>query len=135
MDLFSAAGIETSGGARGGGRSGRPSARSRRVPLLNEKVVEAARQLAAFSPTQAQLAAARDYARMARSPGFKTRKETAVRPILFDEVFNKVLGYRGSGPDGAATLAFEPPTRGGFIDAALGYFSEDDEKKDTRRSK
>lgn len=121
MDLFAAAGVDLAEG--GSGRPGRPMLpRTRRIPLFNHKAVSRARERAVFSPTDRQLAAARDYAKKARSPKFRQQKETAVRNLFFDAVLRDVLGYTAFDPDGTYTLAFERPIRRGAVDVALGSF-------------
>src|SRR5215218_3227908 len=100
MDLFTAAGVETDSGT-GGAKARRPGlARTLRVPLLNYRVVEEARQRAAFSPSPDQTRAAQDYARKASSPKFSQQKETSVRQLFFEEVLGRVLGYRTFDPEG-----------------------------------
>ena len=126
MDLFSAAGIDVGDGGRGGrsGRSGVP--RTLRVPLFNYKVVAEARKRFTFDPTERQLAAARDYAKLAKSPRFAKRKETEVRNLFFDAVLGEVLGYTKINPAGPYSLAFERPIRRGKVDVALGQFGDDE---------
>jgi hypothetical protein len=120
MDLFAAAGVDLQGGSGHSGWSVPP--RIRRVPLLNHKVVSHARSLIAFSPSDRQIAAARDYAKKARSPRFKQQKETAVRTLFFESVLRELLGYTPFDPDRLYTLAFERPIRRGSVDVALGRF-------------
>jgi hypothetical protein len=120
MDLFAVAGVDLHGGSGQSGRNLPP--RIRRVPLFNHKVVSDARRLVAFSPSDRQTAAARDYAKKARSPKFKQQKETAVRNLFFDAVLQELLGYTTFDPGAPYTLAFERPIRRGFVDVALGRF-------------
>ena len=122
MDLFSAAGMEVP--RSGANAPRRPPARSLRVPLFSRRVVEEAqvRDAALFAPTEAQRAAARDYARKAKKQ-FAKFKEEAVRPIFFQEVLVTLLGYTRLDPDNAFTLGFEQPIRKGSVDVALGRFS------------
>lgn len=98
-----------------------------RVPLFNHRALEEARQRAAFAPTEAELAAARAYARRVRGAKFGAQKETAVRNLFFDEVLGQMLGYRRYEEEGY-TLAIEYPIRGGSVDAALGRFSPAEDK-------
>ncbi len=125
MDLFAVAGIDLTQGGRRSGRGSLALPRSLRVPLLNQKVVEEARKLAVFDPPEAEVAAARDYARKARSPRFLKQAETAVRNVFIEEVLKGVLGYRQFRPEGPDTLAIERPIRRGAVDVALGFFPDD----------
>jgi hypothetical protein len=121
MDLFAAAGVDLVDG--GSGRSGRSALpRTQRIPLLNHKAITRARERAVFSPTDQQLAAAREYAKKARSARFRQQKETAVRNLFFDGILRDLLGYTTFDPDGPYTLAFERPIRRGAVDVALGHF-------------
>ena len=120
MDLFAASGVELPGPGASAARRLLP--RSLRVPLFAYKVVEEARGKVVFAPTDAQRAAARDYARKAKKQ-FGKLKETAVRPILFSEVLGTVLGYRTADPEAPFTLAFEEQISAGSVDVALGRFS------------
>ena len=121
MDLFAAAGVDLVEG--GSGRSGRSILpRTQRIPLLNHKAIARARERAVFSPTDQQLAAAREYAKKARNARFRQQKETAVRNLFFEAVLREILGYTTFDPDGPYTLAFERPIRRGTVDVALGRF-------------
>jgi hypothetical protein len=123
MELFAAAGIELP-------KTGAPSRRGRlsigtlRVPLLNFKVVQRARERAAFAPSEEETARAADYARRARNPKFLAQKETAVRPIFIRDILEGLLGYRTADPERPYSLAFERPIRRGAVDVALGSFSD-----------
>jgi len=122
MELFSAAGVDlpSSGGPA---RRGRGVARTLRVPLFNYKVVQRARELAAFAPTPEQRAAAENYARQVRNPKFLKQKETAVRGVFIQTVLQTLLGYAPIDPEHPFTLAIEKPVRGGAVDVALGRFN------------
>lgn len=122
MELFSAAGVDlpSSGGSA---RRGRGVARTLRVPLFNYKVVQRARELAAFAPTAEQRAAAENYARQVRSPKFLKQKETAVRGVFIQTVLQTLLGYAPVDPEQPFTLAIEKSIRGGAVDVALGRFN------------
>ncbi|MBA3518493.1 MAG: N-6 DNA methylase [Rhizobiales bacterium] len=124
MDLFAVAGIDLSDSGAGKGGARRLAQRSLRVPLLNHRVVEEARRRTAFDPSEAQLAVARDYAKVAGSAKFARQKETAVRNLFFDEVLGRLLGYSKFSSDRPYTLAFEQPIRRGAVDVALGRFGE-----------
>ena len=126
MDLFAAAGIELGHGGRGGGRSGRLAARTLKVPLLNHRVVADALKILTFDPTPAQVKAAQNYAKVARSPKFAGHRETTVRNRFFEDVLGTILGYAQIDPDGPYTLAFEHPIRHGRVDVALGRFQQAD---------
>ena len=131
MELFAAAGIDLPIGTAA--RPARRFVRSLRVPLFAYKVVEAAlqRDLVAFDPSEAQRAAARDYAKRLKNPKFMKQKETSVRPVFIQQVLTTLLGYTDIGSAGGHTLAFEHPIRNGAVDVALGRFSgEDDGRKD-----
>lgn len=122
MNLFSAAGVELSGG---GGRSGRPAVpRTLRVPLLNYKVIREELTRVHFDASETQLAAAAAYAKKVRNPKFAKEKETAVRNLFFDEVLCKILGYSKYDPEKPYSLAFERPIRRGSVDVALGRFPD-----------
>jgi hypothetical protein len=122
MELFAAAGVDLpSSGA--GARRGRGLARTLRVPLFNYKVVQRARELAAFSPTDEQRAAAQNYARQVGNPKFLKQKETAVRGVFIQQVLQTILGYTSFDPESPFTLAIEKPVRGGAVDVALGRFN------------
>jgi hypothetical protein len=123
MELFAAAGIDLppSGGVRRGRRS---SLRSLRVPLFNYKVVQHARELAAFAPNDAQKKAAQDYARKIKNPKFLKQKETAVRPLFIQDILQTVLGYRPYDPDAPYTLRHEESIRSGAVDVAIGEFNQ-----------
>jgi len=128
MDLFRAAGIDVGDGGRGG-RPGRAVvSRTLRVPLLNYKVVAAARKLFTFDPSDRQKAAAADYAKLASSPRFAKQKETSVRQLFTEKVLGEILGYQQMGAEGAFSLAFEQPIRSGAVDVALGRFGLPDGK-------
>jgi hypothetical protein len=130
MDLFSAAGIDVGDGGRGG-RSGRAAvSRTLRVPLLNYKVVAAARKLFTFNPSDRQKATAADYAKLAISPRFARQKETSVRQLFTEKVLGEILGYQQMGAEGAFSLAFEEPIRSGAVDVALGRFGLPDGKRE-----
>lgn len=122
MELFAAAGIELpSSGGKGRGRRGLP--RSLRVPLFNYKVVQKARELSAFAPSETQTRAAQDYARKIRNPKFLRQKETAVRPLFIQELLQTVLGYRPYDPAQPYSLAHEESIRSGSVDVAIGRFN------------
>jgi hypothetical protein len=121
MELFLAAGIELPPGGSGRGRRGMP--RSLHVPLFNYKVVQRARELAAFAPTAEQMRAAQDYARKIKNPKFLTQKETAVRPLFIQDILQTVLGYRQYDPGEPYTLAHEEAIRAGSVDVAIGRFN------------
>lgn len=123
MNLFQAAGVDLGASARGR-RIVAP--RSLRIPLFNHRVLEQARQRAAFSPSDAQIAAAAGYAKKASSPAFAKRRETEVRSIFLDDILCAVLGYEKYDPDRSYTLAEERTIRNGKVDVALGRFSEAD---------
>ena len=126
MELFAAAGIELPPSRGGSGRRGRGVPRSLRVPLFNYKVVESARQRAAFAPSEAQTKAAQDYARKIKNPKFLKQKETSVRPLFIQEILQTVLGYRPIDPERPYTLAHEEPIRTGAVDVAIGHFNTTD---------
>ena len=122
MDLFASAGLDLPPTGKGAARAHKPS-RSLRTPLFAYRVVEDALTKAAFTPSDAQLAAAADYARKAKK-AFGKLKEEAVRPIFFSAVLEKILGYRTADPDAEYSLAFERPIRRGKVDVALGRFHD-----------
>jgi hypothetical protein len=122
MELFAAAGVDLPPSG-GGARRGRGLIRTLRVPLFNYKVVQRARELAAFAPTDEQTAAARNYARQVKSPKFLKQKETAVRGVFIQQVLQSLLGYEPVDPEHPFTLAVEKPIRGGAVDVALGRFN------------
>ncbi len=93
------------------------------MPLFNYKVVQRARELAAFAPAPEQLAAAQNYARQVRNPKFLKQKETAVRGVFIQQVLQIILGYTPFDPEGPFTLAIEKPVRGGAVDVAFGRFN------------
>jgi hypothetical protein len=121
MELFAAAGIELP--SLGGGRRRQTSVRSLRIPLLSHKVVQQARELAAFAPTPEQLKIATEYAKKVRNEKFLKQKETAVRPIFVDEVFKQLLGYTNFHIENDYTLVFEESIRRGSVDVAIGHFN------------
>src|SRR3990172_1805681 len=122
MDLFRAAGVDLPGGSHGARR--RPLPQVAVAPLFAVKVIDKALGLTAFNPTGEQLAAAKDYARRARSAGFAKQKETGVRQFFFEKILGTVLGYTQYNPDGPHTLGFERRIRNGSVDVALGRFSD-----------
>jgi hypothetical protein len=122
MDLFAAAGIDLKDGGRAG------VGRTLRVPLFNHRVVEEARRRVVVELSEQQLAAARGYAKMARSPKFAGYRETALRNRFVNDVLGTILGYSQVDPDRAYTLAFERPIRRGTVDIALGRFPGSDGK-------
>ncbi len=101
--------------------------RSLRVPLFNYKVVQAARERAAFAPSAEQTGAARDYARKIKDPRFLKQKETAVRPLFIQDILQTVLGYRLFDPAQPYTLKHEESIRTGAVDVAIGRFNRPDE--------
>ena len=123
MELFAAAGIELPSSRGGGGHRGRGVPRILRVPLFNYKVVQSARERAAFAPSEAQTKAAQDYARKIKNPKFLKQKETSVRPLFIQEMLQTVLGYRQIDPEQPYTLAHEEPIRTGSVDVAIGHFN------------
>ncbi|QXX75213.1 N-6 DNA methylase [Methylovirgula sp. HY1] len=124
MELFTAAGIDLP--PSGGGRGRRGVLRSLRVPLFNYKIVQRARELAAFAPSADQKKAAQDYARKVKNPKFLKQKETAVRPLFIQDILQTVLGYRPYDPAEAYTLAHEESIRTGAVDVAIGRFNHPD---------
>ena len=98
MELFSAAGIELPPSGARARRAPSALVRSLRVPLFNYKVVQNARERAAFAPSTEQTKAAQDYARKIKDPKFLKKKETAVRPLFIQEILQIVLGYRQYDP-------------------------------------
>ena len=100
--------------------------RSLRVPLFNYKVVQAARERAAFAPSTEQTRAAQDYARKIKDPKFLKQKETAVRPLFIQEILQTVLGYQPYDPAQPYTLAHEEAIRAGAVDVAIGRFNRPD---------
>ncbi|MHB8885911.1 MAG: Eco57I restriction-modification methylase domain-containing protein [Methylovirgula sp.] len=124
MELFTAAGIDLPPG--GGGRGRRGVLRSLRVPLFNYKVVQRARELAAFAPSDDQKKAAKDYARKVKNSKFLKQKETAVRPLFIQDILQTVLGYRIYDPEAPYTLAHEESIRTGAVDVAIGSFNRPD---------
>ncbi len=127
MELFTAAGIDLPP-AGGKGRSKRSVVRSLRVPLFNYKVVQRARELAAFAPSAVQAKAAQDYARKVKNPKFLKQKETAVRPLFIQEILQNILGYRPYDPAEPYTLAHEESIRTGAVDVAIGRFNRPNAK-------
>lgn len=123
MDLFAAAGLEMEAGGGAGRKGSVPGAT--RIPLLNRKVVEEARRLIAFAPSQSQFDAAREYARKAKSGRFLKQAETAVRNVFIEEVLKAVLGYRQFEAGKPDNLAIERPIRRGSVDVALGFFPDE----------
>lgn len=122
MDLFAAAGIDVGDGGRGG-RAGRSAiSRTLRVPLLNYKVVADARKVFTFDLTDRKKEVAAEYAKTIGTARFAKMKETAVRQLFFERILGDLLGYKQVGAEGAYTLAFEHPIRGGAVDVALGRF-------------
>ena len=102
MDLFRAAGLDLPGGAHGARR--RPLPQVAVAPLFAAKVIDKALGLTVFNPATEQLAAAKDYARRARSAGFAKQGETKVRQLFFEQILGKVLGYTQYDPDRTYTL-------------------------------
>lgn len=125
MELFSAAGIDLPSTDGSKARRGRALTKALHVPLFNYKVVAEARSRGAkvFSPSEAQVAAAADYARKIKDGKFLHQKEMAVRDILVQDVIQTVLGYRPYDPAKPYSLARERPIRGGAVDVALGNFN------------
>jgi type I restriction-modification system DNA methylase subunit len=125
MELFAAAGIDLP-------TTGAPSHRERaplgilRVPLLNYKVVQRARERVAFAPSEEETRLAVEYARKINNQKFLAQKETAVRPIFIRDILEGVLGYRTADPEREYSLAYERPIRRGFVDIALGRFDDGD---------
>ena len=108
MDLFAAAGINLSGGERGG-RSAAP--RTLRVPLFNYKVVAEARKRFTLALSTKQDEAVRSYVKTVKSPSFARRKETEVRNLFVQKVLVDLLGYTQIDFDPPYTLAFERTIR------------------------
>jgi N-6 DNA Methylase/TaqI-like C-terminal specificity domain len=129
MELFAAAGMEL---PLGGGSTRRSplTLRSLRVPLFNYKIVQQARELAAFNPSDEQVAAAADYAKKVKSPKFLKQKETAIRPVFIAQVLQTILGYQTFDAENTYSLAFEEPIRRGAVDVAIGRFGQPDGKRD-----
>lgn len=125
MDLFAASGIDLGVGGTGARARKLGVTRTLRSPLLKHKVVKGALDRHTFDWTDRQIAAAKAYAETVRSKKFAKMKETAVRPLFFEQVLGNLLGYRLVQADAAHTLAFEYPIRGGSVDAALGRFGEE----------
>ena len=122
-DLFLASGVDLPYGS-GTGPAKSQTRKVVRVPLVTPRVLEDAIKRSAFDPTPEQIAAAKDYARIARSDGFAKQKETSVRDIFFTKILEIVLGYTHFDPDVTYTLFREKGIRTGSADAALGHFSE-----------
>ena len=93
------------------------------MPLFNYKVVQSARERAAFAPSEAQTKAAQDYARKIKNPKFLKQKETSVRPLFIQEILQTVLGYR---PYRSGGSPIRSPMRNrsgtGAVDVAIGQF-------------
>ncbi|MGL5115337.1 MAG: hypothetical protein ACRC7C_08430, partial [Beijerinckiaceae bacterium] len=123
MELFAAAGVDlpATGAAA---RRVRSVIGPLRVPLLSYKVVERARELVAFAPSDEEVARATDYARKVRNPKFLAQRETAVRSLFISEVLEGLLAYRTYDPEREYSIAYERPIRRGKVDVALGRFDD-----------
>jgi len=122
MNLFASAGIDLPP-TGGGKRPARP--RQARVPLFNHRVVDDARKRMVFAPSEAEQKIAKDYAKLARSSSFLSKKETAVRPIFIDQILIQLLGFTRIDNEATYTLADEHSIRAGSVDLALGTFQAD----------
>ena len=124
MNLFTAAGVDLPAAAA----RRRGFVRALHTPLFNHGVLEDAARSGRnnFLPDEAQLAAAADYARKARSAAFAKQKETAVREVMVQDVLQALLGYTSYDPHGH-TLARELAIRSGQVDVALGRFARSGE--------
>jgi hypothetical protein len=126
MDLFAASGVHLGDGGKGG-RNGRTAiARTLRVPLLKYKVVADALKTHTFDLSARQIEAATRYAKTVKSAKFAKMKETAVRPLLWQEVLGEFLGYTQVDADKSHSLAFELQLGTGAVDVAIGRFGTDD---------
>ncbi len=96
------------------------------MPLITPRVLQDAIKVTAFNPTPEQQAAAKDYARIAKSAGFAKQKETSVRDIFYAKILGTVLGYSRYDPDSTFSLHIEKGIRTGSADAAIGHFSDKD---------
>ena len=97
-----------------------------RVALVVPKVLEAAIQKTVHNPSEEQIAAAANYARIAKSPGFTKQKEVSVRDIFYSNILGTILGYTRYDPDKTYSLHVEKSIRAGAADAVLGHFSDTD---------
>jgi len=124
-DLFLTAGVDLP--SSGSGAAAKSAARKpSRVALILPKVLESAIQKTVFNPSEQQRAAAEDYARIAKSPGFAKQKEVSVRDIFYTKILGQILGYTRYDPDNPYSLQIEKSIRAGAADAALGRFSDSD---------
>src|SRR5208282_4782530 len=121
MDLFASAGVDLPRSGAPGRRS--PAPRSLRVPLFAHKVVQEARDRAAFAPSAEQRAKAADYARKAKR-AFGRQSEVAVRTTLISDVLVGLLGYKAIDPESVYSLAVERQIGRGSVDVALGRFDD-----------
>jgi hypothetical protein len=124
-DLFLSAGVDLPHGS-GSGPAKSQTRKAARVPLVTPRVLQDAIKVSAFNPTAEQLAAAKDYARIAKSAGFAKQKETSVRDIFYAKILGTVLGYSRYDPDSIFSLHIEKGIRTGSADAAIGNFSDKD---------
>ncbi len=122
-DLFLSAGVDLPYGS-GSGPAKSQTRKVARVPLVTPRVLQDAIKATAFNPTPDQLAAAKDYARIAKSAGFAKQKETSVRDIFYAKILGTVLGYSRYDPDSTFSLHIEKGIRTGSADAAIGNFSD-----------
>jgi Eco57I restriction-modification methylase/TaqI-like C-terminal specificity domain len=122
-DLFLSAGLDLPHGS-GAGPAKSQTRKTARVPLVTPRVLEDAIKNTVYSPTAEQLAAAKDYARIAKSAGFAKQKETSVRDIFYTKILGTVLGYTRYDPDETFSLHIEKGIRTGSADAAIGRFSD-----------
>jgi len=121
MDLFAASGVELGDGGKGG-RRGRPTVGTLRVPLLKYKVVAAALKNHTFDLSPAQIESATSYAKTIKSPKFTKMKETSARPLFIEEILQNFLGYQKFNAEGPHTLVHEEQAGSGAVDVALGHF-------------
>ena len=119
-DLFKTAGVELPTIA-----AVRPTARKpRRLPLIAAKVLQKAIGLTVFNPSAEQLKTAENYAKNARSDGFLKQKETSIRDLFYDQVLQRLLGYKRYDSDSSYSLIPERGTKTGPADVVIGTFSE-----------
>jgi hypothetical protein len=91
-------------------------------PLFNAKVIKRALQKSFISPSDAQRAAAADWAERCRNPLIGKIKEEAIRGTFTDKILIQILGYLPVHPSTLFNMAEEEPLGMGSVDIALGRF-------------
>lgn len=92
------------------------------MPLFNPKTVDAALKSFAFTPSERQSAAAKQWSELVRSSFIWRQKETALEADFNRYVVQDILGYRSMDASGMATLSVKQQVGPGEVDLALGHF-------------